>query len=152
MTTRGIVHLAAAIAALQCVAHTYLIATYKAHHGPAELAVVAAMQQYRFHFGGPWLHTYWDLYSGYAILAAFSCLIEALLLGTVASWIEDSPQQARHIVLLFAAANLGYCAIVLRYFFLTPLLPDLAIAACLLIAFFKLRLHRKTAAGVAGPL
>ncbi|MBI3886147.1 MAG: hypothetical protein HY302_10505 [Opitutae bacterium] len=78
MSTVAWLRLAAALAALQFVAHTAAFVRYVPAHGPAETAVVAAMQAHRFSFGG-FERSYWDLYYGYGLLAAFSVLLEAVL-------------------------------------------------------------------------
>lgn len=124
-----LLRIASGLAFLQGVVHAYAIATYVPHHGAAELAVVDAMRTQFFHFGGPWAHSYWELYSGYGWLAAMQCLSEATALWIAAAWSEKV--NTTPLVWLFIVSNLVHAALVLHFFFLTPLYPDVIITACL---------------------
>jgi hypothetical protein len=124
-----LLRIASGLAFLQGLAHAYAIATYVPHHGPAELAVVSAMRTQFFHFGGPWAHSYWELYSGYGWLAAVQCFVEATALWIAAAWSEKV--NTTPLVWLFIVSNLVHAALVLHFFFLTPLYPDLIVTACL---------------------
>ena len=117
---------ASLIALLQFAAHTTLLLKYVPKHGPDEVRVVEAMKSYRFDFHGSQPHSYWEMYIGYGLFAAFNCLIEALLF-----WLL-SIQPNRAITGLFLFANLGYAAMIYRWFFFLPLYADLAIAICLI--------------------
>ncbi len=121
---------AAVIALLQFVAHTSIFVFSTPKHGPAEAAVIEAMQSHSFDFSGS-VRSYWDLYFGYGLLAALNCLIEAVLFWQLATLAARSLRDIRPIIALFTAANLAYAAMVLKFFFFVPLVPDLAIAACL---------------------
>ena len=121
---------AAVIALLQFVAHTSIFVFSTPRHGPAEAVVIEAMKSHSFDFSGS-VRSYWDLYFGYGLLAALNCLIEAVLFWQLATLAARSLRDIRPIIALFAAANLAYAAMVLKFFFFVPLVPDLAIAACL---------------------
>lgn len=131
---------ASGIAFLQGLAHSFAIATYAPHHGPAELAIVSAMRAQFFNFGGPWAHSYWEMYSGYAWLAAINCFVQAAVLWMIASW--SRKVSILPLVGMFLAANFVHAAIVLRFFFLTPLVPDLIVASLLIVACAQLRMAR----------
>jgi hypothetical protein len=122
----------AGLAMVQGVAHGLLLATYAPHHGPPESAVVSAMQTQFFHFGGPWSHSYWELYIGYAWMAAVSCVVESAVLWLAARWWDRV--NVAPLVWLFIAANLVHAALVARFFFLTPMYFDLLIAVLLFVA------------------
>jgi len=83
-----------------------------------------------FHFGGPWAHSYWELYTGYGWLAAVPCFIEAAALSIAAAW--SYKVNTMPLVWPFIVANLVHALVVLRFFFLTPLYPDLIVTSCLL--------------------
>jgi hypothetical protein len=135
----SLVRLASGLALLQGLAHAFALAVYSPHHGAAEIAVVSAMQHNDFAFGGPWPHSYWDFYTGYAWLAALACFIQAAVLWIAAYW---SPRVSiAPLLCVFLAANFIHAAFVLRFFFLRPLYADLLIALCLLLALAD----RKTA-------
>jgi hypothetical protein len=131
--------LASALAFIQSVAHTALLLSYVPTHGPAEASVVEAMKRHRFDFGGFSDHSYWDMYIGYGLFAAINCLIEAVLFWQLASLTRNDPTRARPLMALFFFANLGYAAMVWRYFFAIPLIFDLAIALCLAAALAAAR-------------
>lgn len=131
MRPAPLLRLASALALIQSVAHTALLLSYVPTHGPGEVAVVDAMKQSRFDFGGFSDHSYWDLYLGYGLFAAANCLIEAVLFWQLASIARTDPARARPLVALFLFANLGYAVLVWKYFFAIPLVFDLAIASCL---------------------
>jgi len=121
---------AAVIALLQFVAHTSIFVFSTPKHGPAEATVIEVMQSHSFNFSGS-VRSYWDLYFGYGLLAALNCLIEAVLFWQLATLATRSLRDLRPIIALFTAANLAYAAMVLKFFFFVPLVPDLAIATCL---------------------
>ena len=120
---------AAGLAFVQGLAHGCAIATYVPHHGPTELATISAMRTQFFHFGGPWDHSYWELYTGYGWLAAVQCIVEAAALWIAAAW--SYKVNIVPLVWLFIAANLVHAAVVLRFFFLMPLYADLIVTSCL---------------------
>jgi hypothetical protein len=125
---------ASVVAFAQFVAHTAMFLSAKASHGPAEVAVVEAMKSQKFLFDGS-LRSYWDLYFGYGLFAAFNCLVEAVLFWQLARLAKAGAAHGRPIVALYCIANLGYALLVLRYFFIVPLVPDLVIAVCLALAW-----------------
>ena len=117
---------ASLIALFQFAAHGTLLLRYVPKHGPDEVRVVDTMKTYRFDFHGSQPHSYWEMYLGYGLFAAFNCLIEGLLFW----FLSNQPNRA--IIGLFLFANLGYAAMVWRWFFFIPLYADLAVAICLI--------------------
>lgn len=134
MKSVGWLRAASVVATLQFVAHSAMFLSAKATHGPVEVAVVEAMRSHQFLFDGS-LRSYWDMYFGYGLFAAFNCLVEAVLFWQLATLAKTGAVLVRPIVALFCIANLGYALLVLRYFFVVPLIPDVAIAACLALAW-----------------
>lgn len=88
------------------------------------------MQTHRFMFQG-FSRSYWDFFYGYGLFAAFTCVVEAVLFWQLGSL---DRRLAAPVLILFAAANVVYAALCWQFFFLTPLVFDLAIAACLALA------------------
>jgi hypothetical protein len=127
---------ASVVAFAQFVAHTAMFVSAKVSHGPAELAVVEAMKSQKFVFDGS-LRSYWDLYFGYGLFAAFNCLVEAVLFWQLARLAKAGAAYGQPIVVLYCMANLGYALLVLRYFFIVPLVPDVVIAVCLALAWWR---------------
>jgi hypothetical protein len=130
MTPSTLLRIAAVVALLQFAGHGALFLRAKPTHGPAEVAVVTAMKQNRFNFGGS-TRSYWDMYFGYGMEAAAVCLLEAILLWQLASIIRVAPGLIRPLIALVLIANLAHIVLVVRYFFLVPLVPDVVISALL---------------------
>ena len=130
MSTSLLLRVAAAVALLQFCGHAALFSRARPRHGEAEVAVVTAMKSQRFNFGGA-MRSYWDMYFGYGLEAAFICLVEAILFWQLASIAGATPAIVRPIVALFLVTNVGHAILVTRYFFLVPLVPDILIALLL---------------------
>lgn len=121
------------LALLQGCAHTLMFLRAVPRHGPEEIAVLEAMKFHRFDFLGS-VRSYWDFYFGYGLFAAFNCFVEAVLFWQLAA-LASAGAATRPIIALFCLANVGYALLCWRYFFITPIVPDVAIAICLLLAF-----------------
>ena len=118
----------AGVALLQFLGHAALFVRAKPSHGPDEERVVEAMKAQRFRFAAA-PRSYWDLYFGYGLEAAFICLIEAVLFWQLAGIAAHQAALVRPIVALFVAANLGHLVLLARYFaFPLPMLFDALIA------------------------
>jgi hypothetical protein len=122
---------AAVLVLVQGFAHGSIILFGGANRGAEEAQVIATMQAHLFGSGTG--RTYWDYYVGYAMFAALTCVLEAVLF-----WIASGMgKQMRPIALLFLVGNLGYAALVSRFFTLkVPLIFDLIVAVCLGLACF----------------
>src|SRR2546426_9055191 len=83
MTTSTLLRVTAVVALLQFFGHAALFVRAQPTHGDAEVTVVAAMKAHRFNFGGS-MRSYWDMYYGYGLEAAFICLVEAILFWQLA--------------------------------------------------------------------
>ena len=125
--------LAAVLALLQGIAHATLIVFASPKHGPEEVAVIDTMKSRRFNFLGA-QRSYWDFYFGYALIAAIICVVEAVLFWQVAGL---GPEVIRPVASVFIAFNLVHAVLAWRYFFITPIIPDLLIAGCLVVAMLR---------------
>jgi hypothetical protein len=132
--TRGLTSLlfrvAAAVALLQGIAHGTLIATYRPKHGVDELAVIDAMRAHHFDFGGA-SRSYWDFYLGYAIMAAFTCFVEAAILAQLPRAVQSGARITTGVAATFIAFNFVHASLGLRFFFPLPVVFDLVIATIL---------------------
>lgn len=133
-----LLRVAAVLAAIQGSAHGILVNRYHPSHGDAEVALVEAMQANVFAFGGV-NRSYWDFYFGYAMFNAFACLVEAILFWRLGQASKDDNQLVSTVALVFALFNIGHAAIAARYFIVTPIVFDAAIAALLTAAAFRSR-------------
>jgi hypothetical protein len=125
--------IASIVAWLQGAAHAWLFVTASPKHGPEEIAVVSAMRSHQFNFLGS-MRSYWDFYYGSGLMVAATVFVNAALYWMLASLAATQPQAIRPIVGLFVVANLVHAALAWRYFFVTPIVPDLVIAGCLVAA------------------
>lgn len=130
------VRAAAGIALLQGLAHGGMFLSARPVHGPGEIAVIAAMRGHVFDFAGS-LRSYWDMYTGYGLLAAGTCLIEAVLLWLVAPVLLTDMRAARSILALILAANFIHALMISRYFFWIPLAPDILVMLLLTWAIWE---------------
>jgi len=128
---------AAVLAFVQFLGHGALFVRAAPRHGAAEVAVVEAMRTNEFDFGGR-MRSYWDMYFGYGLQAAFACLVEAVLLWQLAVIATPDPASIRPIAMLVAAANIAHIALIARYFgFLLPIAFDGLIAAAMIAVVIR---------------
>ena len=134
MTLRVLLRIVSVVALLQFAGHFAMFVRARPRHGRGEEAVVAAMRSHAFRFSlAP--RTYWDMYFGYGLEAAFVCLVEAVLFWMLAGAPSGSEPLVRSVAVLFAAANVAHFVMLLRYFaFPVPMVFDALIAAGLIAA------------------
>ena len=126
--------IASIVALLAFLGHTYLFVSYVPTHGPEEVALLGAMKSHHFNFGG-FSHSYWELYFGYGLFVSISCLVEALLFWQLATIAKTGTMRIRPIVAPFVLGEAGYAILMLKYFFLVPIVAHIVTALCLAIAF-----------------
>jgi hypothetical protein len=134
MQTSTILRIASLLAFAQAIAHGAMFLTAHPTHGPDEIAVVTAMKNHAFLFGGI-SRSYWDMYFGYGLLAALVVLFEAMLFWLLAGLARDEPARLRPIIGLFILYNLAHAALLFKYFFVLPIAADALVATALLWAF-----------------
>ena len=133
MTASLLLRILAVVALLQFVGHGLMFARARPSHGPEEVAIVEAMRSHVFKFAAA-PRSYWDMYFGYGLEAAFVCLVEALLFWRLAAASPADVALVRSIAVLFAVANVAHCVMLLRYFaFPLPMLFDTLIALGLIV-------------------
>jgi hypothetical protein len=118
------------LAALQYAAHAALFLSAAPTHGREEIAVVETMKAHRFDIYG-FDRSYWDFYFGYGLLAVLSGVIEVVILWQLATLAKTDPNRVRPFIATFIFANVAHATLMWRYFFLGPLVFDVAVAACL---------------------
>ena len=133
MSSATLLKIAAVLALLQGIAHATLIVFASPKHGAEEVAVIDTMKSRRFNFLGA-QRSYWDFYFGYALIAAIICVVETALFWQVAGL---GPSVIRTVASVFIAFNLIHAVLAWRYFFITPIIPDLLISGCLLAAILR---------------
>src|SRR5713101_4773791 len=134
MTTSTLLRVTAVVALLQFFGHGALFVRAKPTHGDAEVTVVSAMKAHRFNFGGS-MRSYWQMYFGYGLEAAFVCLVEAVLFWQLAAIGVRDATLIRPVAVLFAVANGAHFVMLAHYFaFPLPMAFDAIIAVGLLAA------------------
>lgn len=129
MRAPAILRAASAAAAIQGSAHGLLVWRYTPKRA-AEVAVVDAMQSNHFSFMGA-SRSYWDFYFGYAMMGAFTCIVEAVLFWQLARVARTNPGAVVPIAAAFVLFNIGHALLAARFFMPTPIVFDLLVAALL---------------------
>jgi len=134
MTSGLLLRIVSVAAFLQFIGHGTLFVLARPTHGPEEVAVVNAMRSHAFTFAvAP--KTYWDMYFGYGLEAAFVCLVEAALFWLVAATAAENRALVQSVTGLFAIANVAHIVMLVRYFaFPVPMVFDALIALGLVAA------------------
>jgi hypothetical protein len=132
----ALLRVVAIVAFIQFLGHGSMFVRAKPTHGAEETAVVESMKTHAFRFAAA-PRSYWDMYVGYGLEAAFICLIEAVLFWQLAGIASGNAAGVRPIVALFAGANVAHIALLARYFaFPLPMAFDAVIAAVLVVVLF----------------
>lgn len=134
MNTTAFLRLASILALLACLGHTYLFVSYVPVHGPDEIAVVTAMKIHRFSFGG-FVHSYWELYFGYGLFVSIGCLVESVLFWQLADAAKRNALSIRPLLLPLIFGEAGYSVLMMKYFFIIPIVVHIATMICLALAF-----------------
>src|SRR5260221_2674596 len=104
MTAPVLLRILAVVAFLQFAGHGTMFVGARPTHGPDEIAVVDAMRSHAFTFASA-PRTYWDMYFGYGLEAAFVCLVEAVLFWQLAGALERAPRLVRTLAAPFPRAD-----------------------------------------------
>lgn len=103
-------------------------------------AVVGGMRSFHFDVFGS-TRSYWDFYLGFGLTVSVLQLLESVVLWLLAGLATDAPERARPFVLACLAANLAQLVLVLRFFFLPPIVLSVALTLCLGLAAWSARPH-----------
>lgn len=124
--------IAAVLTLVHSTLHTIGGVFGKVSSGPAELAV-ASMKANQFAMMGS-LRTYWDFYMGFGLGITIFLTVEAIVFWLLASRIQSEGAKLRQIILLFALGYLALAVNSFRFFFLAPVINELLIVLCLVLA------------------
>jgi hypothetical protein len=95
------------------------------------------MQTHVFSFGG-FLHSYWQLYFGYELFVTISCLVECALLWQLANLSASAPRSIRPMIAIFFLGEVATSILMLKFFFVIPIVVHSATALCLALALSAL--------------
>lgn len=130
MSAAVLLRVAAVVAAVQGAAHLTLVLRYTPTHGALEIAVIDAMKSNHFLFGG-FSRSYWDFYSGYAMMSAFTCFIEAIVFWQLSRFAGSNAAAVRPLAAVFILFNVGHALLAARYFFMVPVIFDVLLVLLL---------------------
>jgi hypothetical protein len=137
MTPRRLLRIAAILSFLYFLGHTAGMPWTPSEGGHTDL-VVGGMKSFHFDVFGS-MRSYWDFYQGFGLTLSVLQLLGAVVLWLVAGLAADTPARARPFVLAFLVANVAQLVLVVRFFFLPPLVFSVAVTLCLGLAAWALR-------------
>ena len=106
--------------------------------GGATSTVIGLMKSYRFEVLGS-ERTYWDLYEGFGLMVSVFLLLEAVVLWFLATLAVEDARRLRAIIVAYVVANVAQLILVVRFFFLPPVVLTAASTLCLALALWSSR-------------
>jgi hypothetical protein len=132
MTARRLLRFAAILNFLYFLGHSAGM-PWTPSMGMGAETVVRGMRSVRFDVFGT-SRTYWDFYQGFGLTLSVLQLLGSVVLWLLAGLAVSAPAQVRPFVLAFFLASLAQLVLVIRYFFLPPIVLCVVIAVCLGLA------------------
>jgi heme A synthase len=86
------------------------------------------------------MRSQWDFYHGMGLAVSVFLTVGALVFWLLGNAVRESGADLQGVLVAFLLAYLALAAVSLRYFFFPPVLVELLIAVCLLMAV--LAIHR----------
>ena len=124
--------IAAVLTLIHSILHTLGGVFGKVPQGPAELAV-ASMKANQFAMFGS-LRTYWDFYMGFGLGITVFLTLGAIVFWLLASCAQAEVARLRPVIFVFALGYLALAVNSFRFFFLAPVINELLIVTCLMLA------------------
>jgi len=137
MTPRRLLRIAAILSFLYCLGHSAGYPWTPSTGGHTDL-VVGGMKSFTFDVFNS-TRSYWDFYQGFGLTLSVLQLLGAVVLWLLAGLADDAPERVRPFVIAFLAANVAQLVLVVRYFFLPPLVFTIAITLVLGLTTWALR-------------
>ena len=129
--------IAAVLMLIQAVLHT-IGGVFGEPEPGAAAAAVAAMKSNQFLLLGN-TRSYWDFYMGMGLGITISLTVEAIVLWMLGSLAKSEAARLRPILAAFLAGYLALAVNAWRYFFIGPVITELLIALCLVLAITTAR-------------
>jgi hypothetical protein len=118
---------------IHAILHTIGGVFGKPDPGPASIAVLA-MQTNQFQWMGN-TRSYWNFYIGFGLGITIFLTLDAVVLWLLAFLAKSDASRLRPIILVYALGYLVFAVNSWVYFFLAPVVTELLIVLCLIIAF-----------------
>lgn len=104
-------------------------------------ATVLVMKANQFPLMG-FTRSFWDFYLGMGLGVSIFLTVEALVFWQLGSLAKSHARELRPILATFAAGYLVFAVNSYRFFFLGPVVAEILIAACLVVAIFTAKPSR----------
>jgi hypothetical protein len=132
MTARRLLRFAAILSFLYFLGHSAGM-PWTPGTGAAADTVVRGMRAVRFDVFGT-SRSYMDFYLGFGLTVSVLQLLGSVVLWLLAGLTVDAPDRVRPFVFAFLVANLFQLILVIRFFFLPPIVFTVVITVCLALA------------------
>ena len=146
MTARRLLRIAAILSFLFFLGHS-AGAPWTPSPGGQSDTIIGLMRSFHFEVVGS-SRTYWDFYLGFGLQLSVFQLLESVVLWLLAGLAADSSARAWPFVLTLLVANALQLILVVRFFFLPPLVLSIALTLCLGLAAWVMR-PRPTTGGAS---
>jgi hypothetical protein len=105
--------------------------------GPQQIAV-DAMKANTFLVMG---HTrsMWAFYHGMGLAVTIFLVVEAIVFWVLGTLIRDKKVDLRDLIVVFVIGYMAFAALSIRYFFFAPVIVELLIAGCLVMAIYSIK-------------
>jgi hypothetical protein len=137
MNVRVLLRIAAVLSLLYFLGHSAGM-PWTPSPGGESTPVVGAMKSVHFDVSRS-VRTYWDFYQGFGLMVSVFLLLESVLLWLLAGLARPEPTHVMPFLVAFLIANVAQLALVIRFFFLPPLVLSVANTLCLALAAWAAR-------------
>jgi len=137
MRTSTLLRIASVLSLLFFLGHS-AGAPWTPSEGGATSTLIGLMKSYRFDVMGSG-RTYWDFYEGFGLTVSVFMLLEAVVLWFLAKLAVRESNRLGPLILAFWVANVAQLILVIRFFFLAPLVLSAATTLCLALALWSSR-------------
>jgi hypothetical protein len=141
--------ISAVVTLLWATGHTLGFPWTPVHNADAD-AVVGGMRAIKLSVEGT-SRTYWDFYQGFGLSITGFLVVQAVILWQLASLAREGARDVRAVTAALFIGSLFNGAIVVRYFFVAPLILVATLVVCLAIALFGRADKPATADAVSQP-
>jgi len=124
--------IASVLTLIHAILHTIGGVFGKPMPGAAEQAVAAMKANHFILMGNP--RTYWDFYMGLGLGITIFLTVEATVFWLLASLVPATGARLRPIISVFALGYLAFAVNSFRFFFLGPVIVEVLIVSCLILA------------------
>lgn len=128
---------ASVLTLIHAITHTIGGVYGPAAPGPQEIAV-SAMKSNIFPVMGS-MRSQWDFYHGMGLAVTIFLTAEAIVFWLLGNAVRKNPTDLRGVLAAFLLGYLALAIVSMRYFFLPPVIVELLIAGCLLMAVLAIR-------------